>query len=72
MFRVPTIDGTDNGTFWPEFTSIDSLILKIDSVQPNVMNNPLTEVYKFWSELPIGTRLMKLKSSEYSSSKIDL
>lgn len=58
--KIPTIDGTDNGKTWPEFTSIrESLLLHIDSVQPKIIKNPLEKEYTFWSGLPIVSLLKK-------------
>lgn len=60
-FRVPTIDGTEKGTVWPEFTSISSSVLKIDSSKPKIIKNPLADMYKFWDALPIGPQLDSFK-----------
>lgn len=60
FYRIPTIDGTDNGKSWPEFTSIgESHLLHIDSVQPKIIKNPLEKEYTFWSGLPLVSRLNK-------------
>ncbi|XP_060847593.1 juvenile hormone esterase-like isoform X1 [Rhopalosiphum padi] len=68
--KIPTIDGTDNGKAWPEFTSIgESVLLHIDSVQPKVIKNPLEKEYKFWSELPLLSRLNKFISPINSNIK---
>jgi hypothetical protein len=68
--RILTIDGTDNGKAWPVFTSIgESVLLHIDSVQPKVIKNPLEKEYKFWSELPLLSRLNKFISPINSNIK---
>lgn len=71
-YRTPTIDGTENGRVWPEFTSIKSSLLQINSVQPNILENPYVEKYKFWSGLPMHSRLEKLISLKKSNKKIEL
>jgi len=73
FYRTLTIDGTDNGTAWPEFTSInDSSLLYIDSVKPKIVNNMYSEKYKFWDSLPLFSRLYKLKTLTKSNIKNEL
>lgn len=72
-FRIPTVDGTDNGQAWPVFTSIEeSTLLHIDSVQPKLAKNPFMEEYKFWSELPLLSGLNKFTSPKKSNIKNEL
>jgi len=71
--RTPTIDGTDSGSVWPAFTSIeDSSLLHIDSARPKVVKNPFGEVYKFWSELPLMSRLLESTGSPKRNAKSEL
>jgi carboxylesterase 2 len=52
------VDGTDNGLAWPVFTTVeDSSLLHIDSAQPSVIKNPYEDKFKFWSGLPLTSRL---------------
>lgn len=72
-FRTPTVDGTDNGSAWPVFTTVkDSSLLYIDSAQPKIIKNPYEEKYKFWSELPLSSRLDKSTSTKTSFVKSEL
>lgn len=73
FFSTPTVDGTENGAAWPAFTSMEkSSLLHIDSVEPKIVRNPFEEKYKFWSELPLLSRLSKIKLSKESSTKNEL
>lgn len=67
------MDGTDNGSVWPEFTTVeDSSLLYIDSVQPSIIKNPYGEKYTFWSGLPLTSRLNTSIPTEKSYAKSEL
>lgn len=67
FLRIPTIDGTDNGTLWPQLNATGATLLHIDSVKPKLIKSPLMDYYKFWNELPLNTRLNKLASKKKSN-----
>lgn len=72
-FRTPTIDGTDGGTAWPKFTSVeDSSLLHIDSERPKLVKNPFAKKYKFWSSLPLLSRLEKSIAMQKQNVKNEL
>jgi len=59
-FSELTIDGTNNGSAWPAFTSMEeSSLLYIDLIHPKIVNNSFQGKYKFWKELPLHSRLEK-------------
>lgn len=70
-FRIPTIDGTDNGTLWPPLNATEETFLHINSVKPQIIKNPLMDMHKFWSELPLNSRLKKFASTKKSNTKMN-
>lgn len=73
FYREPTIDGTNNGTPWQRFTSIEeSSILLIDSVEPKIIKNPFVEKYTFWNELPIFSRFDQIIALKKTNIKTEL
>lgn len=61
-----TINGTDAGAVWPEFSANDKFpFLYIDSAQPTIIPNPFEEKYQFWSQLFRRLR----RSNEIASRK---
>jgi len=60
--KIPTIDGTENGSVWPTFNQQDQPILHINSDQPNIIGNPFEEKYTFWNNLSLLHNLNKVIS----------
>ncbi|XP_050531758.1 esterase E4-like isoform X3 [Daktulosphaira vitifoliae] len=55
---TPTINGTQEGIIWPSFNLLNtSMILRMDSDKPKITNNKFKDVYDFWNNLPILSRL---------------
>lgn len=53
FYSEATIDGSENGLVWPEFTKSNQLMMYLNSSQPSIKQNPLKDNYKFWNSLPI-------------------
>lgn len=62
IYRLPTIDGTINGTVWPKFDSQRQSILHINSDHPVIIQNPFKEKYIFWNNLPFLSNFKKVIS----------
>ncbi|XP_050428135.1 esterase E4-like [Adelges cooleyi] len=66
----PTINGERDGQVWPKFTSINySLVLHVDSAQPKLKQNPMSDNYRFWQELPLLSRLHDYLSASQDTSR---